>query len=211
MEVKKTDTRSRKAEQAEETRAALLEVARDLFAERGYAGTSTEEIVQRARVTRGALYHHFRGKTDLFEAVVEEMEQESAQRLMAASAGGPDAWERLRLGLRAFLDACGDPAIQRILLLDAPSVLGWDKWREIDARYGFGMLKAGLLDAMERGLIARQPLEPLAHLLLGALMEGAMLIARADDFESTRAEVGETVERLLEGLRAQTGPRPGAP
>lgn len=194
--------KSRKAEQAESTRAALVEVALELFGERGYAGTSTEEIVQRARVTRGALYHHFRDKTDLFEAVVEETERQSVARLIAASQGGADAWERLRLGLRAFLDGCEEPAIQRILLLDAPSVLGWDKWREIDARYGFGLMKAGLQEAMERGIVRRQPLEPLAHLLLGAVMEGAMLIARAEDIAGTRAEVGETLERLLEGLRA---------
>jgi AcrR family transcriptional regulator len=196
------DVKSRKAEQAESTRAALVAVAQELFAEKGYAGTSTEEIVQRARVTRGALYHHFRDKTDLFEAVVEETERQSVARLIAAGRGGADAWERLRLGLRAFLDACEEPAIQRILLLDAPSVLGWDKWREIDGRYGFGLMKAGLQEAMERGLVRRQPLEPLAHLLLGAVMEGAMLIARADDIAATRAEVGETLERLLEGLKA---------
>ncbi|MEX0800048.1 MAG: helix-turn-helix domain-containing protein [Dehalococcoidia bacterium] len=196
------ETKSRKAEHAESTRAALLAVAQQLFAERGYAETSTEEIVQRARVTRGALYHHFRDKRDLFEAVVEEMEAGIATRLVAAAAGETDPWRRLHTGLGAFLDACEEPAIQRVLLMDAPSVLGWEKWREIDAKYGFGMLKGGLQAAMDSGAIKPQPVDPLAHLLTGAVMEAAMVIATAKDVRSARAEVGATLERLMEGLRA---------
>ena len=196
------ETKSRRAEHAESTRAALLAVAQELFAELGYAGTSTEEIVQRARVTRGALYHHFRDKRDLFEAVVEEMEAGIATRLVAAAASETDPWGRLQSGLATFLDACEEPAIQRVLLMDAPSVLGWEKWREIDAKYGFGMLKGGLQSAMDSGAIQPQPVDPLAHLLTGAVMEAAMVIATAKDVRSARAEVGATLERLMEGLRA---------
>lgn len=195
------NVKSRKAERSESTRSALLKVARELFVERGYVDTPTEDIVKRARVTRGALYYHFRNKKHLFEAVFEDMEREFAQQVLEASLTLGDPWEHLRAGMQAFLDACLDPAIQRIVFLDAPSVLGWEKWREIDAKYGFGMLKNGLQATMDAGLIRTQPAEPLAHLLLGALVEAAMVIARAEDIGAARAEVGETLDQLLEGLR----------
>lgn len=195
MEVK-----SRKQEQSEATRAALIEVARKLFAEKGYAGTSTEEIVQGAGVTRGALYHHFRDKEDLFEATFEHVEQEFTQRIMDASAGGSDQWEGLLAGVRAFLEECRDPEVQQIVLLDAPSVLGWQRWREIEAKYGFGLVKAALQGAMESGLVGRQPVDPLAHLLLGALNEAGMMVARAKD-AAERQEIEDTVASVLTAIR----------
>ena len=103
--------------------------------------------------------------------------------------------------MNAFLDACTDPAIQRIVMTDAPSVLGWDEWREIDTQYGLGLVKASLENAMETGLIERQPVDPLAHLVVGALDEAAMYISRADDAAAARREMGESVERMLSGLR----------
>jgi len=197
MNVKRTQ-----AERTEATRGALMAAARELFAERGYAGVSTEEIVQRADVTRGALYHHFRGKDDLFRAVFEQIERELAEKIAAvALEGGGDAYEALRAGGQLFLDLCGERDIQRIALLDAPAVLGWEEWREIDARYGLGLIEAGLAQAMESGALPRQPVKPLAHMLLGALTEAAMLIATAEEPAVVRAEVGESVDRLLEGLR----------
>jgi AcrR family transcriptional regulator len=196
--------KGRKAEQSEATRTGLLKVARELFADQGYAATGTEEIVERAGVTRGALYHHFRDKQDLFRAVYEDVERELAERLvaitMARASEGP--LEVLRAGCEAFLDACLEPAVQRIALIDAPSVLGWEAWREIDAKYGLGLLRGGLQAAMDAGEIAPQPAELLAHVLLGALDEAALLIARADDVRAARREVGATVLRVLEGLRA---------
>lgn len=198
MEVK-----SRKAEQSEATKAALIDVARKLFAEKGYADTSTEEIVQGAGVTRGALYHHFRDKEDFFEATFEQVESEFTQRIMVASTGaaaGGDQWEGLLAGVRAFLEECRDAEIQQIVLLDAPSVLGWQRWREIEAKYGFGLVKAALQSAMDSGLIAAQPVDPLAHMLLGALNEAGMLVARAKD-DAERAEIENTVARILGALR----------
>ena len=191
-----------KADQAEATRAALLEAATELFAQRGYAGVATEEIVRAAGVTRGALYHHFAGKLELFEAVYEQVEQGLVERIASsAMSAASDPLAALRAGAQAFLDACEDPAVQRIALLDAPSVLGWERWREIGLRYAFGLVQGTVAGAMEAGLIERQPVEPLAHLLLGAIDEGAMLIARAHDDGRTRAQVGDAVDRFLDMLR----------
>ena len=194
--------RTLKADQAEATRAALLEAATELFAQRGYAGVATEEIVRAAGVTRGALYHHFAGKLELFEAVYEQVEQGLVERIASsAMSAASDPLAALRAGAQAFLDACEDPAVQRIALLDAPSVLGWERWREIGLRYAFGLVQGTVAGAMEAGLIERQPVEPLAHLLLGAIDEGAMLIARAHDDGRTRALVGDAVARFLDMLR----------
>ena len=125
--------------------------------------------MQRAGVTRGALYHHFDGKRDLFKAVFELLEQEMAQRVAAAALEQADPWEQQLAATGAFLDDCLDPAVQRIALVDAPSVLGLETWREIESVYGLALVRAGLENAIEAGLIERQPVEPLAHLILGAL------------------------------------------
>jgi AcrR family transcriptional regulator len=192
---------SAKAAQSEATRAALIATARDLFAARGYAGVGTEEIVRTAGVTRGALYHHFAGKKELFEAVYEDVEGQLVEQISASAiSSATDPLEALHAGAQAFLDACEDPAVQRIALVDAPSVLGWEQWREIGLRYGFGLVRSTVEAAMDAGLIERQPVDALSHLLLGAIDEGAMLIARADDAGTTREEVGATVKRLLEAL-----------
>jgi AcrR family transcriptional regulator len=190
-----------RGERAEATRAALLRAARELFAERGYAAVGTEQVVERAGVTRGALYHHFRDKQDLFRAVHVEMERELMQSIGERMGQVDDPWELLVTGLRAFLDACTDPALMQITLLDAPAVLGWGEWREIDARYGLGLVSAGLENAMAAGLFPRRDVRPLAHLLLGALGEAAMLIANARDPVAARKEVEGPLLTLLEGLR----------
>ena len=193
--------RSKKAEQAEATRATLVRVSRDLFAKRGYAGVGTEEIVRRAKVTRGALYHHFRDKKDLFRAVHEQFERELVESLGERISGIQDARELLATGVRSFLDACTDPALAQISLIDAPSVLGWAEWREVDARYGMGLVRLGLEAAMEQGVMERQDPEPLAHLLLAALGEAALLIANSDDPQAARREVEGPLLALLEGLQ----------
>jgi AcrR family transcriptional regulator len=195
-------SRTLKAEQSEATRTALIATAHELFAERGYAAVGTEEIVRATGVTRGALYHHFAGKRELFAAVYEDVERQLVERIAASaisSAGDP--LQALHAGAQAFLDACEDPAVRRIALVDAPSVLGWEQWREIGLRYGFGLVQGTVQAAMDAGLIDPQPVLPLAHLLLGAIDEGAMLIARADDGGETRAQVGASVTRFLDALR----------
>jgi AcrR family transcriptional regulator len=192
---------SSKAQQSEATRRKLLRVGRDLFARRGYSGVSTEQIVRRAGVTRGALYHHFRDKRDLFAAVVEELEGEVMERVAAAALAETDAWEQQRAAIGAYLDVCLEPAVQRIVLTDAPSVLGLAEWREIEAKYGLALVQAGLQSVIDAGYIERQPVEPLAHLLLGALAEGGLVIGRADDREAARRAVGDGLDRILTGLR----------
>ena len=185
----------------ETTRDALIRVARGLFAERGYAGVGTEEIVARAGVTRGALYHHFEDKRDLFRAVHEQLEAELVASIGERIAGIGDPWKLIGTGIRAFLDACTEPALMRISLLDAPAVLGWEEWREIDARYGLGLVSFGLRNAMDQGLFREQDVRPLAHLMMGAMTEAAMVIANAEDHDAARGEVEPPLLALLEGLR----------
>jgi AcrR family transcriptional regulator len=190
-----------RVEQAAATRTALIGAARELFAERGYADVGTEEVVRRACVTRGALYHHFADKRDLFRAVHEQNEQQLVESIAERVDGVADPWKLIVTGVRAFLDACTDAALIRIGLLDAPVVLGWQEWREIDARYGLGLVTAALEGAMAGGVLRRQPVRPLAHLLLGAMAEAALLIANAEDHEAARREVEEPLLSLIEGLR----------
>ena len=194
------DVKPTREERSEATRSALLAAARRLFGERGYAAVGTEEIVRAAGVTRGALYHHFAGKAALLEAVYVEIESELTEKIATAALGGSDPVEALRAGTEMFLDACLEPEVQRIVLLDAPAVLGWERWREIAADHGLGLVEAALGAAMEAGAISPQPLRPLAHVLMGALDEAAMLVARAADREAARAEVGATLEGLIEAL-----------
>jgi AcrR family transcriptional regulator len=192
--------RQPRSERAEATREELLRVARELFAERGYAAVGTEEIVRAAGVTRGALYHHFRDKRELFREVHESLERELVERVGASMDGIRDPIELLEVGLRAFLDECTEPAMIRIALLDAPTVLGWDEWREIDAKYGMGLITFGLQNAIDSGAMPAQDVRPLAHVLLGALGEAAMLIANADDPDTARQEVEGPLVALLAGL-----------
>ena len=195
------EARTKKAEQADATRARLVRAARALFAKRGYTAVGTEEIVRRAKVTRGALYHHFRDKKDLFRAVHEQLERELVESIGQQIAGIQDARELIDTGIRSFLDACTDPALAQISLSDAPSVLGWAEWREVDARYGMGLVRLGLEAAIEQGVMPRQDPEPLAHLVLAALGEAALLIANSDGPKRARKEVETPLLALLEGLQ----------
>ena len=193
-----------KAAQSEATVAALTAAARALFAERGYADVGTEEIVQRAGVTRGALYHHFKGgKEDLFRAVLIQVSADTTGRVLAAANSAGDPWDELVRGIEAFLDASAIPEVQRIVLVDGPAVLGWDVWRE-SGEVSIRLTEQVLQAAMDAGLIAPAPARPLAHVLIGAVDEAAMVVARADDPAAARVEMGQTMRRLLEGLRAPT-------
>ena len=195
MVVKRTQ-----AERSAATRTALLAAARELFTERGYAGAGRDDIAARAGVTRGALYHHFANKQAVFLAVVEDLEADIGQRLHAAWLTGTDPLDQLRRGCQAFLDAAMDPSVRRVLLLEAPAVLGWQAWRELDARFGLGLVKEALQMIVAAGQIDPQPIEPLAHMLLASLNEAAMLVAQADDPGAARHEVGATIDRLVSRL-----------
>jgi AcrR family transcriptional regulator len=193
--------RRTQAERAETTRNALLDAARRLFTERGYDDVGTEEIVRAAGVTRGALYHHFGGKRDLLEAVYERLEAESTERVARIVLGSElhSPLEAMKAGVEAFLDECAKPELQRIGLHEAPAVLGWDRWREIGAANGLGLIEASLSAAIEAGEIRELPVKPMAHMLLGALDEAAMLIARSED-PGKRAEVTQVLLALLESF-----------
>jgi AcrR family transcriptional regulator len=194
--------KTRRAEQAEGTRAALVDAARRLFAERGFARVGTEEIVAAARLTRGALYYHFDDKRDLFRAVFAEVDRELVEGIAAVALTEEDPWQRLVAGCEAFLDACVDPATQRIVFLDAPSVLGWREWTEAgEAASALGVIEVGLNAAAEAGVLRIDNVPVFAHLVLGALNEAGMFIAHADDPQAGRREVGASLIQLLEGLR----------
>ena len=186
------------------TRAALVAAARRLFAERGFGGVGTEAIVQAAGVTRGALYHQFADKTALFEAVYEAIEEDLAKGLgeRILAAGVEDPIEAMALGADAWLDACREQEVQQIVLLDGPAVLGWQSWRDIGLRYGLGLVEGLLAQAIEVGRIPPQPVSPLAHVLVGALDEAALYIARSEDQVAASEEIRAVIARLVAGLLA---------
>ena len=189
------------AERSHATTGELVEAAHELFAASGYAQTSIEDIVRAAGVTRGALYHHFASKLDVFRAVFEREERELTRMLAVEAAGATDPWERVKAGCHAFLNACLTPSVQRITLLDGPSVLGWEAVREIESRHALALLREGLQAAADAGFLTADDVETLAHLLFGALCEGGMLIARAKQPNRALARVLAQVDRLLEGGR----------
>jgi AcrR family transcriptional regulator len=195
MEVK--DAR---IQQGTETQRALRREARKLFARKGYVGANTNELVERASVTKGALYHHFANKKELYQAVVEDAEQELVEKLEAAGAG-KEPWERLRAMCRAYLDACRDPALARMLVLEAPVVLGWKTWCRLEQKYEVAAFARVLGEA---GAL-REPAETLAQVILGALTTGARVIATAEDADKARADVERTIDRLIAGLRSTAG------
>ena len=186
------------------TRAKLVDAARSLFSQRPYAEVGTEEIVRRAQVTRGALYHHFADKRDLFRAVHEAMEGELMEKIAAqlASFTGDDPADALTAGLRSYLDACADRSFARITLVDAPAVLGWEEWRRIDEEYALRLIELGLEGAMESGALRRQPVRPVAQLMLAAMGEAGLRVANSSDPERTRREIEAPLLAWLDGLRA---------
>jgi len=194
-------TRTKHDLRSEATRRRLVTAARALFGARGYAGVGTEEIVRAAGVTRGALYHQFRDKADLFAAVAEQVEAEIAERIATAAAGAAaDPVGALQSGARLFLDACAEPEVERIILLDAPAVLGWEAWRDLAGRYGLGLVQLALQSAMDAGAVVQQPVVPLAHVLVGALDECALYIARAEDPAAAREQCAAIFDRILRGI-----------
>lgn len=194
------DARRTKAAQREETTRRLIDVAHEHFANEGYARASTEEIVRRASVTRGALYHHFGSKEGLFLAVLDVVLRDIAAQVEAAAATESDPWPRLRAGCHAFLRAAIDPRVQRIALIDAPAVLGWETWRELDAAHSQRLLTSAMEELSESGQLA--PVSPAAatHLLSGAMNEAALWIARSPTKDQALAQALDALDLLLDGL-----------
>jgi AcrR family transcriptional regulator len=194
--------RRTQADRSAATRDALIAAARQLFAAHGFAEVPIDAIVAAAGVTRGALYHQFADKTALFDAVMESVEADIAERLAdeAAAAGIQDPVEALRHAVRTWLDICVEPEIHRIALIDGPSVLGWVHWREVCQRHVFGLVQALLMQGIEVGRVRAQPVRPLAHVLMGAGDEAALYVAEAADPARARAEMIEILDRFIEGL-----------
>ncbi len=185
-----------RARRGDVTRAQLVAVATRLFAERGYDGTAIEAVIARSGVSRGGLYHHFAGKDALFEAVFAAVEADIGRQVFAAAGGWNDPVEALRAGSRAWIRLAGDPVVRRIVLVDAPAVLGWSRWRTIGESSALGMLRAALQDIAERGRLEADLVDVLAHVLLAAVNEIALFIAGADD----RAGAVRTGERAVDEL-----------
>jgi AcrR family transcriptional regulator len=189
------------ADRSAATRAALVGAARPLFATKGYAAVGTDEVARAAGVTRGALYHQFAGKEELFAAVFEQVEQEVADRIaLGLLSGDGDPVAVLHDGIDAWLAACAEPEVHRIVLIEAPAALGWERWREIGQRYGVGLVEAAIASLVEAGAVPRQPVRPLAHVLVGALEEAALYAARAADRPTATAEVRAALVALVDGL-----------
>jgi AcrR family transcriptional regulator len=192
-------------ERTETTTARLVEAARPLFAADGFVATLLDDVVARAGVTKGALYHHFPSKRELFAAVFEREQERLAAVALAAYRRRRDHWAGFEDACRAYLEASLDPGVQRITLLDAPAVLGWERLREIEDRHSVAQLRAGLQRAVDDGTIARRPVEPLVQMLNGALCEAATLAARS---KSPRAATRDVMRELREWLDALATPRP---
>ena len=188
--------------QAEATRQLLVSVARVLFTERGYAATSVEDIIQRAGVARGALYHHFAGKDALFRAVYDAVQADTASAVVAAALAVPEPWAGVRAGLSAFLDACLDPEFRRIVVLDSVPVLSQDVWDGGIEHNELPMLRSVLTPLVETYLPG-VPVEPLAHVALGGLYGAALYIARSPEPTAARAEADVVLDTLIGGLRSR--------
>ena len=188
--------------QGEATRRALTTAGRELFGGRGYAATSIDEVAAQAGVTKGAFYHHFAGKADLFEEVYAQVMHEVSDQVVSRF-NEPDHWVALTSGCQLMIDAQLDPAVRRIALHDARSVLRWDVVHLIESRYGAVGIRGALRKAMHGGVIEPQPLRPLALLLAGAISEACFYVADADDPAQAREEVGRLVVRILEGLKTR--------
>ena len=200
MHTKSTVVKDKRLAQGDATKSALIGAARTLFGEQGYVDTSLDEVVARAEVTKGALYHHFSGKEELFRAVFEQVHREVSDQAVAEFLG-PDSWQALLRGCALWVDAHLDPSVRRIVLQDARAVLGWDDVRAIENRFSAVALRGALRKAMQAGVLSRQPLRPLSLLLIGALGEGCLYIAEADDPVVARSEVGQLVTAMLSAFR----------
>jgi AcrR family transcriptional regulator len=195
---------SLRAEQVAQTRAALVDAGRRLFGAQGFRATSVEDLAREARVTTGALYHHFPTKTALFEAVFEHAHMELMAASTRAAEGASDELEELARGFDAFLDGVLQPDVQRILVLDGPAVLGLARYTELDERYAHAVIVAALRSAAEAGTVAVDDPETITRLLLGALTRGAMLIANSPDPVQTRHAVARSIRALLNSFTLPT-------
>ena len=201
------DEVSRNVARGAATRDHLLAVATQLFAERGYEATSIEAVLGVAEVSRGSLYHHFKGKDALFEAVLEALETDIGRRVLEAAAGASDPEGELRLGCRAWVELASDPIVQRVLLIDAPAVLGWERWRALEERHALGLIMAVVGAIATNGGLAPDLVDVFSHVILAAMSEIALLVARSDDPEAAARQGAGAIDVILARLLS---PPPGS-
>jgi AcrR family transcriptional regulator len=194
---------NRQEQRTQATKTKLLATARKLFVAQGFNHVPAEELVKQAGLTRGALYHHFGGKEQLFVALYEQLQKEVAERIQVAAEKATNPWSALQVGCHAFLTACNDPEVRQIVLLDAPIVLSWQQWRNVDAQYSLGLLKAGLQAAVESQEIQVKSVDAIAHLLTGAMNEAALWIAQSEKPKTALSQSIEAIDQLLAGIRRQ--------
>ena len=193
---------NKRVEQGQATRAALIRVATELFAANGYDGTAIPTVLDAAGVSRGALYHHFESKEALFEAVLQAVEGQATLKVTRAAGGATDPLDGLRRGCAAYLAMCRDPVVRQISLIDAPAVVGWERWREIDEQHAFGLVKAAIAAIAADGRVKPELVDVMAHMVLAALLEVALLVARADEGRIAVRRGQEAIDELLTALFA---------
>lgn len=201
-------SRSRRLDYSESTRSALVESAVELFTRHGYAGTSLDAVAKRARLTKGALYHHFNGKQALFEAAFDLVERAAVGRLSeviggAGADGDAAAWDRAIRAVQVYVTSCLDPSYQRIVIHEGPVVMGWERWRETEEKLSYGLVRTAIETLMAAGEMVDLPVEVTARILFGALSAGATFIAGSADPEKAGAEVSAAVLAVMQGMRRQ--------
>ena len=201
MELDYTDAMATQSERRERTRSAIVKAARRIFGERGFAATTMDDIAGSARVAKGAVYHHFNTKEELFGAVFDQVSRDLVVEIDRIARAEKDVLSAMAAGTEAYFAACAKGPTGQIILRDGPAVLGWERWREIDARHFGGKLPRAIEIAIENGLIARQPVEPLARLLLGAMTEAAVACSTGSNVSG--AEYAKAFRRLLDALRVK--------
>jgi AcrR family transcriptional regulator len=194
------DRPNKNVARGEATRSQLIAIASRMFADRGYEDTSIEAVLKEAGVSRGSLYHHFASKEALFEAVAKDVETSVGEQTLAAAAGSDGPVAALRAGFLAWIRLAGDPVVRRILLIDAPSVLGWERWRSMDEDHALGLIKAALQVIAEEGKLRPELVGTLAHVLLASVNEVALLVARSQDQEAAMKEGADAIDELLQRL-----------
>ena len=207
--LRKVHGASRRQEYSASTRRALVDVATELFTERGYAGTSLDEIVAGARVTKGALYHHFSGKQALFQSVFEKVEERAARDIQRAVRGHHDPWEKALGGLRAFLEVLQQPGYRRIVIADGPAVLGYEKYREQEERTTFGIVQEIVSSVLSSYELEPSMVETFSRVFFGAMSAAGAAVSSAEDTRKAGAEVEAAIAYILPGLRAMA--ESGAP
>ena len=198
-------------DRSQATKAELIRAGRELFASHGYANVSAEQIVAAAGLTRGALYHHVGDKRGLFVAVIEDVEQENTHEITEAIGAADDQWTSIVLGIGRFLDICQRPDVIQLAMIDAPAVLGWQGWRELEARHGLGMVTEALQGALDSGLLRPAPIPVLAKLVLSSITEAGMIIAHAVDPTTARAQAEQALLLMMTGLLHSDPAAAGSP